>query len=389
MVYEIGTGAVTPVIVTTAIGLGASNGMAAFALSLLGVGRVLGDVPASSIADRLGDRRSMIIAAGVAFFGFSACMVAPSLLVLCLALTVLGATSSTFYLARQSYLIDVAPVRLRARAMSTLAGSHRIGLFIGPFAGALAITIGGTPAAYGVAMVTAIATAVLLLLVADVEAPDDRRARSGDTRGTLTVLLDHRRLFLTLGFVIVGVGAVRQSRQTILPLWGYHIGLDAAQISLVFGMANAVDMVLFYPSGKVMDRWGRLAIALPAMTTIGLAMIALPLTGGMFTLAAVAMIISLGNGIGSGVMQTLGADAAPREGRRRFLGIWRVFGDAGQALGPVVVSFGVVILSLGAGIIALGLVGLAAAGGLAMLVPKYSPFATPRSVLAHRHPPAR
>jgi len=29
--------------------------------------------------------------------------------------------------------------------------------------------------------------------------------------------------------------------------------------TLVFGIASAVDMALFYPSGKVMDRHGRLA----------------------------------------------------------------------------------------------------------------------------------
>ena len=57
MIYEIGNGAVAPVLVTTATALGASTGLAAFSVSLLGIGRVLGDVPAAWIADRFGDRR--------------------------------------------------------------------------------------------------------------------------------------------------------------------------------------------------------------------------------------------------------------------------------------------------------------------------------------------
>jgi MFS family permease len=135
MIYEIGNGAVAPVLVTTATALHASTGMAAFSVSLLGIGRVLGDVPAAWIADRFGDRRSMLGAAVLAFFCFFICIIAPSLLVLNLDLTILGMTSSTFYLARQAYLLDVVPTPMRARAQSTLAGSHRIGLFIGPFLG--------------------------------------------------------------------------------------------------------------------------------------------------------------------------------------------------------------------------------------------------------------
>lgn len=54
LVYEIGTGAITPVMVLSASHLGASTGMAAFTGSLIGIGRVIGDVPASYVAERLG-----------------------------------------------------------------------------------------------------------------------------------------------------------------------------------------------------------------------------------------------------------------------------------------------------------------------------------------------
>ena len=124
----------------------------------------------------------------------------------------------------------------------------------------------------------------------------------------------------------------------MLPLWAQHVGLSPAQTSIVFGIASAVDMVLFYPSGKVMDRWGRLAIAIPSMVVMAVGMFLLVLTHGIVALTIVAMLMSFGNGIGSGIMQTIGADAAPDEGRRPFLGIWRLYGDTGQAVGPLIVS---------------------------------------------------
>lgn len=384
MVYEIGNGATAPVIALTALQLGASPSTAGFMLALLGVGQVLGDIPASALADRIGDRHAMMLAAGLATGGLVGCFLAPDLAVLGISLLLIGMANATFYLARQSYLTEVVPAGMRARAMSTLGGSHRIGLFIGPFAGAAVIGLTDLRGAYLVAMVTAIAAGVLLLVVPDVQLPSGHVviARGGVT--SRKMLAGHRRLFATLGLAILAVGAVRAARQTVLPLWSEHLGISAAGTSLIFGIASAVDMALFYPSGKVMDRYGRLAIALPSMTILGLAMMALPLTSGALSVTIVAMVMSFGNGIGSGIMMTLGADAAPAVGRIKFLGIWRVLSDSGNAAGPVVMSLVASIVTLAVGIVSVGSVGLLAAGALAIWVPRYSPFATPRSIAAHR-----
>jgi MFS family permease len=384
MIYEIGNGAIMPILVTTATDLGASTGVAAFTLSLLGVGRVIGDVPSSWVADRFGDRRSMMMAAAIACLSFLACMLAPSLLVLEAALIILGMTSATFYLARQSYLIEVAPLSLRARAQSTLAGSHRIGLFIGPFLGAGAIGLAGVRAPFVVAIATAVATAVLLFVVPDVEARGQQQNEAARGIPGRHMLRAHLRLFLTLGIAVAAVGAIRQAWPTVLPLWAHHIGLSPAQTSIVFGIANAVDMTLFYPSGKVMDRWGRLAVALPAMIIMGSAMICLVFTRSILELTIVAMTVAFGNGIGSGIVQTIGADAAPADGRRRFLGILRLFADSGTGLGPLIVSFVAAIATLAAGIVTAGIVGLLAAAGLAAWVPKFTSYATPQAIRLHQ-----
>jgi MFS family permease len=384
MIYEIGNGAIMPILVTTAIGLGASTGVAAFTLSLLGVGRVIGDVPAAWVAERFGDRQSMMMSAGIAFLAFGTCMIAPTLLMLQLALTILGMTSSTFYLARQSYLIEVAPVSLRARAQSTLAGSHRIGLFIGPFLGAAAISLGGIRTPYVVAMATAIATAVLLFAVPDVEARGQVQSEAATGITAWQMLRTHWRLFFTLGFAVVACSAIRQAYPTILPLWAHHIGLSPAQTSIIVGIANGIDMTLFYPSGKVMDRWGRLAIAVPAMLTMGVAMICLIFTRDALEVTVVAMAISFGNGIGSGIVQTIGADAAPIDGRRRFLGIWRLFGDTGTGVGPLIVSLVAAVATFAAAIVTAGVIGFLAALGFGSFVPKFTAFATPRAIRLHQ-----
>ena len=384
LVYEVGNGAIAPVVALTALDLGAGPSTAAFMLALLGIGQILGDVPAAALADRVGDRRAMVTAATAATAALAGCRFAGSLWMLGVSLIVIGGANSTFYLARQSYLSEVAPPRLRARAMSTLGGSHRIGLFIGPFVGAGAIAIGGLRSAYLVAMVAALAAAALLIVIPDL---DRSGAQTVAVRGSVsswTMLRDYRRLFATLGMAVLAVGAVRAARQTVLPLWAEHLGLGPEQTSVIFGIASAVDMALFYPSGKVMDQYGRLTVAVPSMLILGAAMVAVPLTSGAVTLTAVAMIMSFGNGIGSGMMMTLGADTAPADNRTRFLAVWRLFSDSGNAAGPVVVSVVASAAGLAAGVVSIGLVGVLAATALGRWVPRYSPFATRRSTLEHR-----
>jgi MFS family permease len=326
----------------------------------------------------------MLVAAAVTTVGLVVSWIVTSIGAFAVALLFIGACTATFYLARQTYLSESVALHMRARALSTLAGAHRVGLFIGPFLGAAAIHFWGTRAGFGVAVAATLATALLLLVVPNTEPANDRPpARRGGT-SAWTMFGRHRRLFLSLGLAVVLVGAVRAARQTVLPLWADHIGLSATATSLIFGIANAADMSLFYPSGLVMDRLGRLWVAIPAMVLLSVAMVALPLSGDAVTLGAIAIVMSVGNGIGSGIMMTLGADAAPRNDRTTFLSIWRLLGDTGNALGPLVPAAGAAFATLAIGISVTGLIGLGAAAGLGRWVPRYSPYGTAAKAREHR-----
>jgi MFS family permease len=383
LVFEIGNGAVMPVVALSALHLGASAAEAAFMLALMGIGRVLGDVPAARLAQRIGDRRAMIVASALAVVAFVACLMASNLATLGAALIVVGGATAVFYLARHSYLTVTAPVALRARAMSTLAGSHRIGLFIGPFIGAGVIALTDVQGAYLLAVVTSAATGGLLLLVRDVEHEPEQSLPQGPS-GSWNLLVRYRRLFLTLGVGILSVGAVRAARQTVLPLWADHLHISAETTSLIFGVAGAVEMLIFYPAGRIMDTHGRLAIAVPSMVILGGAMMCLPLSTGVLSLTLVAVVMSIGNGIGSGIMMTIGADAAPVAERVRFLGLWRVFSDSGNAAGPVLVSVVATAWTLAIAVVTVGATGLLAAAALARWTSRYSPYATRRAVVARR-----
>ncbi|WP_405832897.1 MFS transporter [Streptomyces sp. NBC_01176] len=376
LIFEIGVGALAPVLALSARALGASVGTASLVLALLGVGQILGDVPAGALAARVGDRKAMLIAAGIAAVTLTGGALSRSAWQLGLAATATGATNAVFNLARQAYLTEVIPVELRARALSTLGGMVRVGAFIGPFIGAAVLAVGPVRNVYWLALLCTAVTAVVLLIVPDVAEPTPWRPSGSAPVSVRTVVRAQRKVFLTLGVAVVLVGSVRATRQAVLPLWAEHLGQSPSSTSVVFGIAGLVDTLTFYPSGKVMDRAGRLWIAVPSMLVLGLTMACLPLTHGLVSLTVVAMLMGFGNGIGSGILMTLGADVAPPRTRSQFLGVWRLCADSGSAGGPLIVSAAASLGSLAAGIATMGGVGILAAAALLRWVPRYSPFAT-------------
>ena len=115
-------------------------------------------------------------------------------------------------------------------------------------------------------------------------------------------------------------------------------------------MAAAIDIAFFFPGGWLMDTRGRFVVAVPVVASTAVACLLLPLATTTATVAAVMVLIAAGNGLGSGIVMTLGADAAPTEGRAQFLGGWRLCGDIGVSGGPVLVSVLVAAVAAGHGL---------------------------------------
>jgi MFS family permease len=372
-IWSIGAGAVLPVVALSARGLGASVAVAALFVGLAGVAEIAAAVPAGVLVERIGERRAIALAGLVDAAACLLALVAPSLVVLGLAVMLMGPSAAIFLLARQSYLTAAAPVALRARAMSTLGGVTRIGLFIGPLVGAPVVARWGPQGAFGVAVGAGLLASVLAWRATDLTAHEESgagiRARVPVTR----VVAEHRRVLLTVGLGVLGIGLARASRVVVVPLWAEHIGLDAAQTSLVFAAAALVEVVLFWPAGTVMDRHGRVWVAVPVALLLGGGLLVLPATTTLAGVAVVALVMGVGNGIGSGIVMTLGADAAPVAGRAPFLGVWRLLSLVGTNGAALVVAGVAAVASIAAASVVVGLLTLLGGAWLARWLPEYDP----------------
>jgi MFS family permease len=370
LLFGLGEGAILPIIPLVARELGASVPMAALVMALMGLGSLLNNIPASLITVRWGERWAIVAAGLWSGLGMALCVWTSHLALFAAGCFMVGMSRAVYNLARQGYLAEAVPVAYRARALSTLGGVSRIGMFMGPFMGAAAVYWVGLAGAFGIGMAGVLAAAALGSRIPDLETHHTPAGQAPPAATTMaSTLRDHRRVFLTLGIGVVLVSAVRASRQVVIPLWADHLALAPAAASLIYGLAGGIDMLLFYPAGKVMDQKGTRWVAVPSMVIMGAALLAMPFTTGFTTLLLASLAIGFGNGIGSGMIMTLGANHSPRHGRAHFLGVWRLMSDVGSSCGPVLLSFLAGSLSLASGIAAIGLMAWAAAGALGKWIP--------------------
>lgn len=416
LLFSTGQGALVPLIPTLSTELGASLALAGVISAMLLIGEVFGDIPSGWLVARVGERAAMIGAATVAIVGLLTTAFSPNPFVLGGGIFLIGLGTAVFALARHAFMTSYVPLSHRARALSTLGGTFRLGLLLGPFISAGVITLtGDNGAAVWVNLTLCLAAIVVLVVLPDPSATfgsvaAKRRATTGPGRldesgagaatlggetkeneairagerlipeesaGLFATLRRFAPLLLRLGTGAAVISALRASRQVLLPLWAVSIGLDATTTAVIIGAAGIVDFALFYTGGQIMDRFGRLFTALPSVIGLSLAFIGLSLTHDlaarevMFVVLAIAL--SLANGVGAGLLMTLGADLAPPAHPAPFLGAWRFSTDVGAASAPLIIAGVTAAVSIAAASAAMGVIGLAGAVILVRYLPRYSP----------------
>src|SRR5690349_15180451 len=288
-----------PVLALRARDLGADVSVAAAIVALLGVGQLLASLPAGALVARIGERRALVGAGLVDACAMTFAALTDSVLGLATGVLLSGVCWTLFLIARQGFMIDVVPESHRARAMSLLGGSYRVGVLIGPLIGAGLIAVSDLTSVFwlGASM------SVLASLLA----------------ATMPDLGEEKR-------------------------------------------AAALDVAFKCPGGWLMDTRGRMVVAVPVVLSMAVACLLLPLATDAVSVALVMALIACGNGLGSGIVMTLGADAAPADGRSQFLGAWRLCGDIGNTGGPLLVGALAAVAPLGVACVTVGLLALAGAG---------------------------
>jgi MFS family permease len=336
-----GQGLLIPVLPLYAKQAGGSFGLAGLIVSAAWIGTMLSDLPSGLLLPKFGFRRSMI--AGAALFSVATILLGlvsstPELIVL----QFVGGIGTAFWgLSRHAYIATAIPNQTRGRAISVFGGINRLGTFTGPFAGGFIAQYYGLGNAIVVAGIAAgFAVVVAFFSVHDPESSTVKPKGHAFHLDVVREAIDYnRRDVIAAGTANVFGQMIRAGRQIAIPLFAaYALGLDNAQVGIIVGASALLDMSLFIPAGYVMDRFGRKAASVPSFAILALGMAMVPFTHSYAQLMIAGLVMGLGNGMGAGSMMTLGADLAPPHLTGEFLGIWRLIGDSGRAISPIIVG---------------------------------------------------
>jgi MFS family permease len=325
--------------------LGGGAAVASYVVAGIGLGMLLFDIPAGFLASRYGDKKLILVGTLLATVcGFALAYVQNYWLIFVIAL-LRGVGSAAWLIGLLSYFTDSLESEERGRAIAVVGGTFRFGGLGGPIVGGVVATTFGFDTAFVITGALAAIATVFVTIQAygvhtHIAAPRAAISRLKD------VVVSYARVFITAGYAVFGLQTMRAARQLMIPLLGAHLGLDATSIGLIFSASAAVDMILVYPTGMAMDRFGRKIAGIPCMVLFVIGLALLPTADSFASLLVVALFLGVANGLGSGIVLTMGSDLAPQERRGEFLGVWRLIGDGGAVSAPAIIGALVAVSSL-------------------------------------------
>jgi len=340
-----GMSIVSPILSIYAVSFGVDYVMAALAISIFAVGRLFADLPVGMLGDRIGRRPVLII--GVVIIGASAFLnaYATSFWQFLLYRLLEGIGSSMFLTMRVTMLQDILKPEERGRILGYFQAFMLIGSSSGPTIGGLTAQYWGLKApflVYGAGTIICLALAYFLI-------PETGKAhlsREGHPKeGTVFSWVAIKRLFGNLTYLTACIATFttfleRQGvRVTLIPLYSSVIlGLNAAEIGYVTSCAMFTNLLVVIPVGYALDRIGRKKVLVPFLAGLVISSALFPFTTDFVTIALVCVVLGACE---SGTAQsplTLASDATMNEPHGISMAVYRVFGDAGYVVGPIMVG---------------------------------------------------
>ena len=366
--FAVGEAALIPVIPASAQAFGADLATAGFIAGVGMLGTLFADIPAARVVNYFGERKAMIYAAAVAASGILFAVFATNLLMLSIGIFITGACHAIFGLARHGYIAEVVPVEKRGRALAILGGAFRGGSFVGPLLGALVISLVGVSAVFWLPVIFSLLAGAILLTT-----KPGSMADTPPNQGHSLFFIAKREGYKlrTLGLAATTLTIARTARTIGLPLWALYINLPVETAALYIGIAGALDFALFYTSGQVVDRFGRLWAAVPTLAGMAVSLFALTFAQDATGFLIAALALSLSNALGSGLVMVIGADLAPKDARNEFLAFYRLMVDGGIAMTAPAISIMTLMFGLPVALAGVSVITLGGAFGMWKYIPKF------------------
>lgn len=375
-INQLGFGAIVAVLALYASSFGVGQSAIGVAIAVYGLARFLVAMPAGQLADRAGRRGVLALGGLVTAAGNLLCAYAPTYGLFIGGRFIAGAGASLVLIGGTIVLADITTPANRGRTMAIYQGVFLFAVGVGPVPGGLLAERFGLAAPFLVYTIAGAAAAVVAWLAI----PETRAGHASGAAiaaaelpafGTQLRLLTGRIGFV-LATLVSFMGAVARTGAlfNVIPVLARdRLGLSADRIGVGLAVASLVGLALIYPSGVLVDRFGRKLLIVPAtlMSAASMLVFIVAPSYGWFLMACV--VWSLATGVSGAAPAAYAADVAPPGMNAAAMSAFRMLSDAGYVLGPI--ALGLVADLFGADVaLAAAAVLLAAA---ALLFARYAP----------------
>ena len=334
------TNIVTPLLPVIRDDFGVSIATAGVIVGSYGLARLLVDLPAGFLLDRLGHLRltvvSLVLLFAASLVGFNATTV-EMLIASRVGAGIAVAILATVILAG---LGATATVANRGKVMSLFHVANNTGIAVYPMVGGFVGAALGWRATFAVTAGLAVVAAILMVPSLTRIAP--RRGASGGGAGSPERVLHGRQRAIAIGVTNFGVIANMINRHgfrnTILPLYAATVlGLGGVSIATAIALMAITGLMVATPGGMLGDRIGRGRIIVAGLASLAVGDLVFLLTHDLLTFLAASALIGFGDFFASSQTALL-SEIVPPEQRTRSLASYRFSADLGAFIGPVVLA---------------------------------------------------
>lgn len=341
----LGTGIAAPALPVYAKSFDISFGVASLVVIVHLFGAVAATIPTGFLIDRVGRRKILLL--GPILTAASSVLTAtagsfPELLVYRF---VGGWALGMWSLARLAIITDTGGDR-RGRLITAQVGFDSAGRLVGPVMGGLIAAASDVRVPFlvhaGLALL-AIAPSFKLIRETTPTGRSGGRMASASAAGSTTwvkevLIFPIVLLCIVQTLVALTRGSIHSGTFDLYAVYAYEIGPDV--LGLIAATVTAVSLPITFLAGHLMDRFGRKATIVPGFALLGVALALLAVTAyaGLSLMVYVFVLIAvhLTMAVTHGSMQALASDVAPPNARGKFFGIWRLVGEGGTFLSPVI-----------------------------------------------------
>ncbi|MDI3340573.1 MAG: MFS transporter [Sphaerobacter sp.] len=342
-VNQLGFGSIVPVVPLYAETFGVSQALIGLTIAVYGLARFLAAVPAGRIADGPGRRWTLALGGGVTVLGNLLCAVAPTYPLFLAARFVAGAGAAMVLTGGQIILADITTQATRGRTMAIYQSVFLFAVGVGPLPGGVMAEYGGL--AFPFYAYAAVGSVVALLTLARLPETKGLRAGVGATArppfAQQVRLLTATPAFLLVSLVAFGNAFARTGAlfNLVPTLAQSRIGLSESQIGLGLALVSIGGLAVAYPSGLLVDRFGRKAVIVPATLLSATALALFSVAPNFAWYLVSCSVWAAASGVSGAAPAAYAADVAPPGMNAAAMGAFRMLADAGYVVGPALLGW--------------------------------------------------